>query len=66
MSSNPARYSELRCSSRTSAATSARRAHNVVGTFLAQRWATVVPHDPPPITATCIGMDREVTTMERR
>ena len=23
-----------------------RRAHSVVGTFLAQRWATVVPHEP--------------------
>jgi hypothetical protein len=42
--------------SRTSAATSSRRAQSVVGAFLAQRWATVVPHDPPPITATCIGI----------
>ncbi len=58
--SKPARYCELRCSSRTSAATSARRAHSVVGVFLAQRWATVVPHEPPPITATCIGMDRRL------
>jgi hypothetical protein len=27
-----------------------------VGAFLAQRCATVVPHDPPPMTATRIGM----------
>src|SRR3546814_11163573 len=37
-----------------SATVSGERAHSAVGAFWAQRWATVVPHDPPPRTATLI------------
>src|SRR3546814_11274891 len=37
-----------------SATVSSGRAHSTVGAFWAQRWATVVPHDPPPRTATLI------------
>ena len=65
-SSKPGRYCSLRWSSRTWSATSARRAHSVVGALRAQRWAIVVPHDPAPITATCIGMVGEVTAPGRR
>src|SRR6476661_880307 len=37
---------------------SGRRAHSVVGALCAARWATVVPHEPPPITPTLIRIDR--------
>src|SRR3546814_18989666 len=44
------------CASVTSAATSGRRDHSVVGTLREQMCATVVPHEPAPITATLIDM----------
>ena len=54
--SNPARYSELRWSRVISKASSGRRAHSTVGALRLARAATVVPHDPAPITATRMGM----------
>ena len=48
------RYSGLTPESLMSFASSLRRAHSTVGVFTAASAATVVPHDPAPMTATLI------------
>src|SRR5918993_1781484 len=49
---NAGRYSGLTLALLIWSASVARRAHRTVGVFTAARAATVVPHDPAPITAT--------------
>src|SRR5690349_1014830 len=52
----PARYRELVCRSAISATRSRSRPQRVVGACSLMMAATVVPHDPAPITATDVGV----------
>ena len=47
----PGRYDGFSCAAAISAASSGRRAHSVVGALPAAIVATVVPHEPAPMTA---------------
>ena len=58
-SANVGRYSGLTCAAFTCSASSGRRHQSSVGALVAARAATVVPHEPAPITDTRIRMDVE-------
>ena len=45
------------------AATSGRRVYSIVGALRAANDATVVPHEPPPITATHVSLLTSAVTL---
>jgi len=64
-SAAPGRYAEFAWSVAISSATSFRRAHSTVGLWAADSAATVVPHEPAPITATWSATSGSVRTLRR-